>query len=105
MSHPKQIDLTEFRDLGILQELNRQFLHPLGLAIFVTVADDGKVLQIGGVYDFRDDPDGVLYANLSYEELKKAERFEILRSTQHAKRQARHRFLVQPLELALGGDK
>lgn len=27
------IDLTEFRERGYLQELNRQFLHPLGMAL------------------------------------------------------------------------
>jgi hypothetical protein len=29
----KHMDLGEFRDLGFLQEANRQFFHPLGLAL------------------------------------------------------------------------
>lgn len=40
----KHIDPKEFRDLGFLQEANRQFFHPHGLALEVTAvtADDGK---------------------------------------------------------------
>ena len=32
-----KLSLMEFRDLGYLQELNRQFLHPLGLSMEVTL--------------------------------------------------------------------
>ncbi len=28
----ERIDIAEFQELGYLQELNRQYLHPLGLA-------------------------------------------------------------------------
>lgn len=31
----KYIDVAEFRELGFLQEANRQFFHPLGLALSV----------------------------------------------------------------------
>lgn len=59
---PTEMDLTEFRELGYLQEVNRQLLHPLGLALFAQVDDeDGTVASIG-VYDNRADPEGWRYA-------------------------------------------
>ena len=37
----KRIDIKEFRESGLLAELNRTFLHPLGLALEIIVEDDG----------------------------------------------------------------
>jgi hypothetical protein len=56
----KRIDIAEFRALGYLQELNRRFLHPLGLAMEVVVEDDGTE-RLGGVWDYRDDPEGIRF--------------------------------------------
>lgn len=56
----KRIDIKEFREFGYLQELNRRFLHPLGLALEVTVDKDG-VEKLGGIWDYRDDEEGILY--------------------------------------------
>ena len=62
----KRIDIKEFREKGYLQELNRRFLHPLGLALEVIVNDDGTEV-LGGVWDYRDDKEGIYYdiANLA----------------------------------------
>lgn len=57
----KRMDPAEFRELGFLQEVNRQFLHPLGLALEVVVEEDGSV-AMGGIWDFRDDPEGIVLA-------------------------------------------
>lgn len=85
----KRIDIHEFRARGYLQEVNRLMLHPLGLALEVVVDDcdncggtgrelisvahperghedcgdchDGKTERLGGVWDYRDDPEGILY--------------------------------------------
>lgn len=51
------MDLDAFRDEGYLQEANRRFFHPLGLAMFVQWDDDGKAVGCG-VYDDREDPEG-----------------------------------------------
>ena len=51
------MDLDEFRDLGYLQEVNRQFFHPLGLALVWNEDDDGTI-TLSGVWDDRDDPEG-----------------------------------------------
>lgn len=56
----KHIDVAEFRRLGYLQEVNRRLLHPLGLALAVGVDDDG-VERLRGVWDCRDDPEGIRF--------------------------------------------
>lgn len=53
------MDLAEFRDLGLLQEVNRQFFHPMGLALEMTIEEDGSA-SISGVWDYRDDPEGMI---------------------------------------------
>jgi len=58
----KRIDIQEFVDFGYLHELNRGFLHPLGLALEVNFNDDGNAVSFGGVWDSRDDPDGIIFA-------------------------------------------
>ena len=71
MDDVKRMDIAEFREFGYLQELNRGFLHPLGLAIEVVVEDDGTE-RLGGVWDYRDDPEGLRYEGMDL--AKKAER-------------------------------
>jgi hypothetical protein len=55
--HPPEMDLREFMELGYLQEANRRFFHPLGLALFARVNDHGDVVELG-CYDDRGDPEG-----------------------------------------------
>lgn len=62
----KKIPIAEFRALGYLQELNRLFLHPLGLAMETVEHDDGTE-TLGGVWDYRNDPEGVYYAGIDLE--------------------------------------
>ena len=70
----KKLDIKEFREKGYLQELNRGFLHPLGLALEVTVNDDGTE-SLTGVWDYRDDPDGITY-DLANSDTDRLERFK-----------------------------
>lgn len=60
MSDVKKMSVAEFRELGYLQELNRRFLHPLGLALEVVTEEDGSE-HFGEVWDARDDPEGFLF--------------------------------------------
>jgi len=60
MSQIKKIDIKEFREKGYLQELNRQFLHPLGLALEIVQENDGEE-KLGGIWDYRDDEEGIYY--------------------------------------------
>lgn len=57
----RRIDIKEFRKLGFLQEVNRTFFHPLGLALEVIINADGTEV-LGGIQDYRDDPEGFYYA-------------------------------------------
>lgn len=56
------LDIKVFVNLGILQELNRCFLHPMGLALVVKMDDDGDY-TLDGIWDARDDPDGIMFSN------------------------------------------
>lgn len=56
----KRMGAKEFREVGFLHEVNRLVLHPLGLALEVVVNDDGSE-TIGGVWDYRDDPEGMIF--------------------------------------------
>lgn len=56
------MDLDEFHKLGFLQEVNRQFFHPLGLALELIV-DEGKAVKLGGIWDYREDEDGMVFGD------------------------------------------
>lgn len=62
--------------MGLLAELNRVFLHPLGLALEVNMDDDGKE-TLGGIWDYRDDPEGMLFSKDQFltEKIKMAQVF------------------------------
>lgn len=62
MDDIKRIDIAEFREFGYLQEVNRLFFHPLGLALEVVREDDGTE-RLGGVWDYRDDPEGIRFGD------------------------------------------
>jgi len=57
----KYMDVREFVASGLLFEINRTVLHPLGLALAVKVDDDGS-MEFGRIWDCRDDPEGILFA-------------------------------------------
>lgn len=45
-----KMNIKEFREKGYLQEVNRQFLHPLGLALEIEINDEGEE-QLGFVIE------------------------------------------------------
>ncbi len=55
-----EMSLQEFQAKGYLQELNRKFLHPLGLAMAVQQNSDGTV-EFGAIQDHRDSEEGVYF--------------------------------------------
>ena len=67
----KRIDIKEFRESGYLQELNRRFLHPLGLALEIVQEDDGTE-KLGGVWDYREDSEGIYYDIKNSDSTRKA---------------------------------
>lgn len=56
----KHIDITEFRESGFLQEANRLFFHPLGLALEIMQEEDGSE-HLSGIWDYREDPEGITF--------------------------------------------
>lgn len=59
----KHLSAKEMRARGYLQEANRRFFHPLGLALEVHYADaDPEATAKLSVQDHRDDPEGVYFA-------------------------------------------
>lgn len=75
----KRMDIKEFREEGFLQEVNRQFFHPLGLALSIAVDWPKGITRsekkryenpidhpearysLGDIFDFRGDTEGCLY--------------------------------------------
>ena len=74
MGDIKRIDIKEFRELGYLQELNRTFLHPLGLALEVVIDGYGEEI-LGGIWDSRDDKEGIYY-NIKESTSDRLEKFQ-----------------------------
>lgn len=61
MVNIKRIDIKEFRAKGFLQEVNRKFFHPLGLALEVIIKDETGEESLGGIWDYRDDQEGMFF--------------------------------------------
>ncbi len=59
----KRIPIKEFQKLGFIQEINRRLLHPCGLALEVIIELDTGEATLGGVWDYRDDPEGIYFAD------------------------------------------
>ena len=54
-------DAAKFlHDTGLLFEINRQVLHPLGLTLQIRTQKDGQVV-FGGILDCRHDPEGWVF--------------------------------------------
>lgn len=111
----KYISAKEFRDEGYLQEANRRFFHPLGLALEMTWDSSGEESDerafISGVWDFRDDPEGIYFTldNVDFEEafVAKAENVQQQWINRRRPRVERLRFMVQPyswIERMVGSD-
>lgn len=63
------MSLEEFRSSGLLQEVNRLFFHPRGLAIGIRITAAGDV-EFDGIRDHRDDPEGLVFVDLTSDEVR-----------------------------------
>lgn len=90
----KYLDAREFREGGYLQEVNRLVLHPIGLALEVVREEDGTE-RLGGVWDYRDDPEGVYFGDGVDAEKAEKVRAELLAKT--ARRLKTLGYIVQPV--------
>lgn len=86
---------------GVLAEINRRMLHPLGMALEVNQDEDtGEVIL--RVWDDRGDPEGTIYGSPGYgPELVTArhEAFEQLWAERAPAREARYGWMVQPVDV------
>lgn len=57
--------IREFMDLGYLQEVNRQFLHPLGLALTLAInpLDSDDEGELFAIKDGREDLEGFIFGS------------------------------------------
>lgn len=92
----KRMSVKEFREQGYLQEVNRQFLHPRGLALEVVVEDDGTE-RLGGIWDYRGDPEGIIYGPGAEPTYEKALAPSEAWSRHYECRQERFGWIIQPL--------
>jgi hypothetical protein len=134
MSDIKHMDIAEFRRVGFLQEANRLFFHPHGLALEITIVDGegdnklaervraalasasgmgeappiGSMIQpdvldaltaavvaefappgscrLSGVWDYRDDAEGVYYGDWQPDAVEKVENVRAERRRHHTAR-------------------
>lgn len=94
MPELKHMPIKEFRSRGYLHEVNRLVLHPLGLALEVTIEEDGTE-SISGVWDCQAEPEGILYGD----DLLSGEAASFVAAEMEGRgpeRQERLGFIVQP---------
>jgi len=70
MTTINRMDIKEFREFGFLQEANRLFFHPLGLALEVMIDDETGEECLGGIWDYRDDPEGMAFGDGTIQQSK-----------------------------------
>lgn len=75
MEDIKRINIKEFREKGYLQELNRRFLHPLGLALEVSIDDANGIEKLNGIWDYREEDDGLIY-DISNSNIQREDKFK-----------------------------
>lgn len=97
----KEMSVAEFRELGLLQEVNRRLLHPLGLALEVVVMGYGGE-RFGRIWDFRDDPEGIVF-EVEHEMNARAVLVALEWERRRLSRVEALGFMVQPLDEPVGG--
>ena len=93
----KRMDIKEFRELGFIQEINRRFLHPCGLALEVIIDLDTGETSLGGVWDYRDDPEGMAFGE-GVLNVDKVEKVAKLFNSKKEYRKNSLGYFIQPLD-------
>ena len=73
MNKERYMSIEELQGEGYLQEVNRLFFHRLGLALEVVVDVESGEARLGGVWDRRDDPEGILFTDFDEEKVNRIE--------------------------------
>lgn len=92
------IDLREFQRFGYLAEANRQFFHPLGLALAVTFPSDGEEFDpYLSVLDDRADLEGWYMGNVDRDLIDKRDRVRDELASRSPHRMAALGYVHQPI--------
>ena len=89
------IDPALLLDIGYIQEVNRVFFHPLGLALCIEVEEGGPA-RIAGVIDWRSDPEGGEFGP-GVIDPDKARRIQAEQEARRPAREAALGFWIQPV--------
>lgn len=93
MTDPKLLDWKTLREDGYLQEVNREFFHPLGLALGIKL-HGGEFVTID-IMDARDDADGYVF-NSDIDLDEKAKKLHDIREARKDARVESLGYWVQP---------
>lgn len=92
---PKTLDLNEFVQLGYLQEVNRCFFHPLGLALSVQRdKETGDIVSLGPIWDVRHDSEDMVFDQVDQEKYRY---IEVQWHRRDLDRTLRLGFMIQPV--------
>ncbi len=89
----KRMDIKEFVEFGFLHEVNRLFFHPLGLALEVVGYGENGEVKLGGIWDYRDDPEGMRFDKVDPAKIARVKEFM---EKKHADRMRTLRYIYQP---------
>lgn len=87
--------IQEALDLGVIQEVNRLVLHPLGLALEVSTPERSAFATQMRIWDYREDPEGIYFADDTVK-AEKAERIAELMLERRAGRKEALGYVIQP---------
>lgn len=92
----RQLPIEEFVETGLLQEVNRQFFHPLGLALAVE-SEDGHPARLAYIIDCRDDPEGIVFNDFTPEQVARGRAVLAEQERRDASRRELLGFEIEPL--------
>lgn len=95
----KYMDLRDFQAHGYLMEVNRQFFHPLGMALVMKKDMETGNYSFTGILDSRDDPEGGIFGDGVLDLDDEAKSWEIERQRQEKETVRRKKFgwTIQPI--------
>ena len=92
----KHMTAREFQEGGFLQECNRLFFHPLGLALGLEMDEPESDYPHVRIWDYRDDPEGMEFADGTIKP-EKAQAVNELANFHKAARWAKFASFIQPV--------
>jgi hypothetical protein len=99
MTGIKYMGIREFVEFGGLHEINRLLLHPLGLAMQMSVGDEdaGEETTVK-IWDDRDDPEGILFADDTLNAEKAKRVCDELLARREERKKHTGGWVIQPIE-------